>query len=568
MARGWKTASAGLDLEVGQLLEGSVLDADGRKQGSILIGLKEIGGRTAGETTVKGHYLTASDPSYRWWMESGDGKALEDEGWYHLCGKGDGACVRIRGKPKTIHFTRFRVTDSGEVAAGHPPWALEKGLQKQYKARMAAFRALMKPKEKKGEEKKETSDWGPSPLGDSSDGSGTETEDEDAKAESRKLRDRLSTLRKELREAEKAESERKKKNAEAKKKRKATSAKKGSNKEKLEKKSKKKKKKRGDEKGGESSEKSEGKDVDPGRASGAKKPKKKRKKRRGASAGEEESSRSDGKVAKRRRKAKKRKRSSDSSEERGSSERSGKEGLFTAKGKAGRGEEEPLEGDRGPFGEGPPVQYDDGTSTEESDFQKAPSRTAKSAQLKLLRYSRKYPGRLASRMLLKMQRATARGLEGATKTMTPAVAQNHILTIMVPSLQAKIGIRTQRELKTLGEALDQLALGRPSRTADVIAQRIKALERATQEGGWSSAQFLELLPPESSTLLERDEELYLAKEYLTDQKLKSFHRSPGGGQNSWDRPQKGKGWGKKGESKGEKGKGKGKKNQENKETVA
>ena len=90
MARGWKTTSAGLDLEVGQLLEGSVLDADGRKQGSILIGLKEIGGRRAGEVTVKGHYLTASDPSHRW-MESGDGKVLEDEGWYHLCGKGDGA---------------------------------------------------------------------------------------------------------------------------------------------------------------------------------------------------------------------------------------------------------------------------------------------------------------------------------------------------------------------------------------------------------------------------------------------------------------------------------------------
>ena len=73
--------------------------------------------------------------------------------------------------------------ESGEVAAGNPPWALEKGLRKQYRARMAAFRAFLKPKEKKGEEKKEVPDWGPSPLGDTSDGSETETEDEERQAE-------------------------------------------------------------------------------------------------------------------------------------------------------------------------------------------------------------------------------------------------------------------------------------------------------------------------------------------------------------------------------------------------
>ena len=35
--------------------------------------------------------------------------------------------------------------------------------------------------------------------------------------------------------------------------------------------------------------------------------------------------------------------------------------------------------------------------------------------------------------------------------------------------------------------------------ADVVAQRVKALGRAAVDGHWSSAQFLELIPPDSST---------------------------------------------------------------------
>ena len=242
-------------------------------------------------------------------------------------------------------------------------------------------------------------------------------------------------------------------------------------------------------------------------------------------------------------------------------------GLFDAKQK-GKGEEETLTGDRGPFGEGPPVRFEENSSSDESDFQKAPSGSAKSSQLKLLAYTRKHPGRLASRMLLKMQTATARGLGGASKSHTPAVAMNHVLTVMLPALQGKVGLRTQRELKTLAEVIDKLALGMPSRAADVLAQRVKALERATVDGGWSTAQFLELLPPESSTLLERDEELYLAKELLMDQKIKGYNRSQGSWQSSWERAPKGKGQGKKGETKGDKAKGKGKKGaQEGKEAT-
>lgn len=73
-------------------------------------------------------------------------------------------------------------------------------------------------------------------------------------------------------------------------------------------------------------------------------------------------------------------------------------------------------------GEGPAVDFrgDGGSNSDDSGFQKAPSKSTKSSQLKLLSYSRKCPGRLASRLLLKMSQATARGLEGDVKAKDAA----------------------------------------------------------------------------------------------------------------------------------------------------
>ena len=162
--------------------------------------------------------------------------------------------------------------------------------------------------------------------------------------------------------------------------------------------------------------------------------------------------------------------------------------------------------DRGPFGSGPPVQFKDGESSEV--FREGPAgSTSLSGQQKLVRYSQKYPGRLASRLLLKMKEGAARELVGANNEegATPPLASHFVLTVLMP----KASLRTQRELRTLAKGLDLLARGEASQCADLLGQRIKALERAAAEGHWMSAQFLELLPPDTSTLLERDEEVYL-----------------------------------------------------------
>ena len=144
MARGWKTTSRDLDPSLGKLIEGCVLDGEGRKQGSILVGVKNVGGKAAGETTIDGYFLAASDPSYRWWMEEGDGKKTADAGWYHLCGQGHDVCAKVRGKTRMVHFTKFRVLEESEIAGGEPSWAVRKELQKGYKERMTTFRGWLK----------------------------------------------------------------------------------------------------------------------------------------------------------------------------------------------------------------------------------------------------------------------------------------------------------------------------------------------------------------------------------------------------------------------------------------
>ena len=134
------------------------------------------------------------------------------------------------------------------------------------------------------------------------------------------------------------------------------------------------------------------------------------------------------------------------------------------------------------------LDFDGSSSSEESSFRKGSSASAKSSQMRLVRYAERHPGRLASRLLLKMQEATARGaLEpiGESKSLTPAVAQNHLLTVLLPSLGEKAGVRTRRELKTLTKILDSLARGDPAGAADVVAQRVKALERASHEAHWA-----------------------------------------------------------------------------------
>ena len=195
--------------------------------------------------------------------------------------------------------------------------------------------------------------------------------------------------------------------------------------------------------------------------------------------------------------------------------------------------------------------------SDSESFHDAPADRKASGQLKLASYAKKMPGRLASRMLRKMVQESAHGSAGAVANdpdPTPPAAVHYLLTVMLPQLGTKANLRTQRELRTICTAIDMLAKKKPAHAADLLSQRVKALQKASLHGShWGSAQYLELMSPEAATLLDRAEEVYTSSQYLLEQKLKSYDRpqrtpKPDG------REDPGKG-GKKGR---EKGKGKGK----------
>ena len=221
--------------------------------------------------------------------------------------------------------------------------------------------------------------------------------------------------------------------------------------------------------------------------------------------------------------------------------------------------------DRGPYGVGQRIRYDgkssgdlsseDGEGQDEAQvFRAGPSSTSKHLQLQ--EYAEKRPGRLTARLLRKMQDILAReegpGSRGTVANLTPSSATSYFLTVVLPQYRDRLTVRTSRELRTTAKALDLLAQGRPDRAGDVLSQRYKAIELFLADQTWSRAQFLELIPPEGASLVEKDEMLMASKEQSVEQKMRATLGTP-----QWRAPLKGDA---KGDEKGKtKGKGRGKK---------
>ena len=209
--------------------------------------------------------------------------------------------------------------------------------------------------------------------------------------------------------------------------------------------------------------------------------------------------------------------------------------------------------DRGPFGlaaaeawsssggsdEDRPAKEDDSES-EGSVFRKAPP--GMTQQLRLVRYAQMKPGRLAARLLRKMDAVTrfsAGAIKAAKDKQVPVSAHMYFLAVMTPNMKDRWTPRTQRELKTLTCVLDMLAAGLVPQAADVIGQRVKALEKSVQDNNqWRRAKFLELVEMDEVLLADRGEEAMMMKELENEEKLRGK-----GGWTEWT-PWKGKGQGK------------------------
>eukprot|EP00435_Cladocopium_sp_Y103_P058474 s905_g20.t1 len=520
MASSWYEANVSRGspplVDVGDSVEMRVFDDTGNPQGTIIVCVLEKLGTHRSGLIIAGMFLAASDLYFHWWMNQGEGAPDKDRGVYHLCTEPTAQCPVIKKYKDAVHGDRYRNLGPDLQKSKRIPWLKDAAIKEGYEFSFKKFQGVVSPTGPKSPGSKRPPKTAVTPRWTGEDdersperekSSGSETSGDESESSDKDMKDKIQRLKRELKRAEDEADE-------------------GRRKRKAMKKPKEKKKHQSGATGSaRDPPKRKGKDKERDRSKdrGAKKKDKKEKRRRCSS------SSSRRREHKEKAKKKRRKSNQDDPDESGDESSSREGGLFLSK-KPGEPGDGHKDDDRGPFGGGAPVKFgdrDQSSSDSESDFQKGLGATAKNAQMRLLTYTNKHPGRLASRLLLKMQAAVARDAsrpEQMRGCRTPQVAMHYTLTVLLPSLGQKAGLRSVRELKTLGSIMDQLAAGSPSRAADIVAQRIKAVERATSEGHWGAAPFLELLPPEHSMLLERDEELFVTREYLLDQRLQNYNK--------------------------------------------
>ena len=143
----------------------------------------------------------------------------------------------------------------------------------------------------------------------------------------------------------------------------------------------------------------------------------------------------------------------------------------------------------------------------------------------------KHPGRLAEGWFEVMTEAVGERLEGFSAAQPRAVAVAWLLTVYLNQHSAKdLGPRTMRELRTLCHTLDLLVQGKVAEAMDVLAQRVKALERAQADGHWDAAQWMELIPTGAVQLIPRRESRQALREAEEESKLRARrklgHESP------------------------------------------
>ena len=136
----------------------------------------------------------------------------------------------------------------------------------------------------------------------------------------------------------------------------------------------------------------------------------------------------------------------------------------------------------------------------------------KSKRALLRRLAAKRPGLLLSKGLA-MMREQLQPLSGDADeedALTPACVR-YFMTVYLPN-HRQLHEHQLREVRTLCEAIDGLLRGKSVRVLDLLMQRLKAAMMAYNDGSWSSARWLELLPPEvKASPISIDEEELVRK---------------------------------------------------------
>ena len=120
-----------------------------------------------------------------------------------------------------------------------------------------------------------------------------------------------------------------------------------------------------------------------------------------------------------------------------------------------------------------------------------------------------------------MAEAVGERLESFSAGQPRAVAVAWLLTAYLNQHSAKgLGPRTMRELRTLCHTLDLLVQGKVAEAMDVVARRVKALERAQADGHGDAAKWMELIPTGAAQLLPRRESRQALREAEEESNLR------------------------------------------------
>ena len=110
------------------------------------------------------------------------------------------------------------------------------------------------------------------------------------------------------------------------------------------------------------------------------------------------------------------------------------------------------------------------------------------------------------------------------------LATRYLTTVLQNVRGSSLGLRNERELRTVSEALDLITVGRIAEAGDLLMQRFKAIELASGsgEGGWNLARHVELIPStqvSASTTAEARQSMKAEMETLKyEEKLRNRSR--------------------------------------------
>lgn len=518
----------------GEIVEAVVYDNSQKEQGKTLWLVEQEGKHDRRGRYLEAKLIIAEDDHLDWWLKRGDGAKFHGNFYLHLCHKEMAKCKEVNPRrPKEFHTDKLRVLDKDDIRLRKAAW----WQLSHTKAAFEKFRSeVVSDDEGKhtGRGLDDEFDFELSgeelPKDAPADPAEAEMSEDEKKKSRRKKETQLEKDLKDLKKVAEKKDDKKKKPPEGEKRDKKVKEKeKEPEREVIT--EKKKRKAAEDEAGEDGPAKSQpsrlwfGKKA--GRDDGHGETAKEKKRARRSSSGSSTSS----KKKKKKKDRKKRKK---------------------AKKK-----------DRGPYGIGQKVDFQSSagstsdSSSDESVFRGGAPKE-RSQQLQLMEYAMINPGRLTSRLLLKMQTLLAK--EGAPinqerpGNMTPATATAYLLTILIPTHRERLGVRLLREMRTIAGAVDEIARGHPEAAGDILSQRLKALELQLVDNSWQRAQFLELIPQEGAGLSERSEQAMASREQMQDLRMKGWNSD------QWNKGNP-KGGGDKGKGKGKKGK-KGAKNVE------